>query len=132
MAFYERLVGATSQRKGLNVHSAEFAAEAAGTWQYNHRADSEPQSWRDQCGPDAVFGEGVRAGKLTTVSWEELHQKSSPARQDYSFRYFQQLTGSVMLPKDFTPQRVRVSLRGNGVAVDQTFEWKIAGTGAGV
>ena len=43
--------------------------------------------------------------------------------QDYAFRYFQQLEGSVMLPPDFTPQRVRVSLRGEGAAVDQTMAW---------
>ncbi len=34
VAFYERLVGSTSQRKGLNTHSIEFSPEAAGTWQY--------------------------------------------------------------------------------------------------
>ncbi len=54
--------------------------------------------------------EGVRNGKLATISWDDLHQRSKVPGQDYSFRYFQQLTGSVMLPADFTPQRVRVTL----------------------
>ena len=31
VAFYERLVGSTSQRKGLNTHSIEFSPESAGT-----------------------------------------------------------------------------------------------------
>ena len=31
VAFYERLVGATSQRKGLNAHSVKFSAETAGS-----------------------------------------------------------------------------------------------------
>lgn len=132
VAFYERLVGATSQRKGLNVHSAEFAAEAAGTWQYTIVLTQNLNRGAISAGQMRFSVEGVRAGKLATVSWEELHQKSSLPGQDYSFRYFQQLTGSVILPKDFTPQRVRVSLRGNGAAVDQTFEWKLAGSGAGV
>jgi len=34
VAFYERLVGSTSQRKGLSVHSIEFAPEEGGTWRY--------------------------------------------------------------------------------------------------
>ncbi|MFX5839876.1 DUF6776 family protein, partial [Acinetobacter baumannii] len=34
VAFYERLVGATAQPKGLAVHAAEFRREGAGTWRY--------------------------------------------------------------------------------------------------
>ena len=62
---------------------------------------------------------------------QELHQRTKVPGQEYSFRYFQQLTGSVMLPKDFTPQRVRVLLRGNGGNAEQTFDWKTAGSGGG-
>ena len=48
--------------------------------------------------------------------------------QTYSFRYFQALEGQVMLPPDFTPQRVRVLLDGEDVAVEQSFDWKIGNT----
>ena len=75
-----------------------------------------------------VMVEGVRHGKLATVTWEELHQRADVPPQDYSFRYFQQLDGSVMLPPDFTPQRVRVSLRDGDVAVDQTLGWNQGAT----
>mgnify|MGYP000131375854 CR=1 FL=1 len=60
-----------------------------------------------------------------------LHQRSAVPGQEYSFRYFQQLGGSVMLPKDFTPQRVRISLTGPGGSANQTFDWKLAGSGRG-
>ncbi len=32
-----------------------------------------------------------------------------------------------MLPEGFTPQRVRVSLRGDGTSLEQTLPWGIAG-----
>jgi hypothetical protein len=67
--------------------------------------------------------EGVKDGKLSTISWGQLLQKSSAGGQAYSFRYFQQLEGNVMLPQGFTPQRVTVSLRGGGQSVDQKFDW---------
>ena len=73
----------------------------------------------------------VKAGKLVTLGWDELHQRSALPGQEYSFRYFQQLGGSVMLPKDFTPQRVRISLTGPGGSANQTFDWKLAGSGRG-
>jgi hypothetical protein len=67
--------------------------------------------------------DGVRAGKLATVKWDELLQTPNAPGKPFSFRYFQQLEDSVMLPPGFTPQRVRVSLTGAGPAVDQSFPW---------
>ena len=71
----------------------------------------------------------VRAGKLATLDWGDLNQRDDAPGQDYSFRYFQELGGNVMLPKDFTPQRVRVSLRGASGSVEQNFDWKPAAGG---
>lgn len=131
VAFYERLVGATSQRKGLNTHSIEFSAEAAGTWHYSVVLTQNLNRGAISQGQMRFSVEGVKDGKLTTVSWDELHQRKAVPGRDYSFRYFQQLDGSVMLPRDFTPQRVRVSLTGPGGSATQTFDWKLAGNGRG-
>ncbi|CAG2084151.1 hypothetical protein XCY_000568 [Xanthomonas arboricola pv. juglandis] len=131
VAFYERLVGSTAQRKGLNAHSVQFTAEAGGTWNYSVVLTQNLNRGAISQGQLRFAVEGVRAGKLVTVSWNELHQKPDAAGQPYSFRYFQQLDGSVILPKDFTPQRVKISLSGDGAPVNQTFDWKVAGNGAG-
>lgn len=131
VAFYERLVGSTSQRKGLNTHSIEFSPEAAGSWHYNIVLTQNLNRGAISQGQMRFSVEGVKDGKLTTVSWDDLHQQKSAPGKDYSFRYFQQLDGSVMLPRDFTPQRVRVSLTGPGGGATQTFDWKLAGNGRG-
>nr|WP_242003025.1 DUF6776 family protein [Vulcaniibacterium tengchongense] len=128
LAFYERLVGATEQPKGLNVHSAQFAAEAGGTWRYQIVLTQSLNRGGVSRGQLRFAIEGVRDGKLATVEWDELHQRSGVPPQAYSFRYFQQLDGSVMLPPGFTPQRVRVSLQGEGVALEQTLDWNRAAT----
>jgi hypothetical protein len=129
VAFYERLVGSTSQRKGLNVHSIEFAPTEAGTWSYRAVLTQNLNRGAISQGQLRFSLEGVRAGKLATIGWDELHNRQGSPGQDYSFRYFQELTGNVMLPKDFTPQRVRVSLRGGAGGVEQTFDWKPAASG---
>ncbi|KAF1690886.1 DUF6776 family protein [Pseudoxanthomonas koreensis] len=129
VAFYERLVGSTSQRKGLNVHSIEFTPTEAGTWSYRAVLTQNLNRGAISQGQLRFAVEGVRAGKLATIGWDELHNRPGSPGQDYSFRYFQELTGNVMLPKDFTPQRVRVSLRGGAGGVEQTFDWKPAGSG---
>ena len=130
IAFYERLVGSTSQRKGLTVHVAEFAPEAGGTWRYQIMLTQTMNRGAISEGQMRFFVEGVRAGKLATVQWDELHQQRSAPAQAYSFRYFQQLDGNVMLPPGFTPQRVKVSLHGQDAAVEQALDWKTA-TAAG-
>lgn len=130
VAFYERLVGSTSQRKGLNVHSIGFTAEAGGSWRYLAVLTQNLNRGAISQGQLRFAVEGVRAGKLSVIGWDELHQGRSIAGQGYSFRYFQQLSGSVILPKDFTPQRVRISLAGDGVSVNQLFDWQLSDSAA--
>lgn len=130
VAFYERLVGSTAQRKGLNAHSVQFTAETGGIWSYRVVLTQNLNRGVISQGQLRLAVEGVRADRLVTVSWNELLQKPDAAGQPYSFRYFQQLHGSVILPKDFTPQRVKIFLSGDGAPVQQTFDWKVAANGA--
>jgi hypothetical protein len=119
--FYERLVGSTGQRQGLRVHEARFEQEAGGTWHYTVTLTQNLNRGAISKGGMRLAIEGVRAGKLETVHWDELlQQKNAPAKA-FSFRYFQQLEDSVMLPPGFTPQRVKVSLSGG---VEQQFPWQ--------
>lgn len=131
VAFYERLVGATSQRKGLNTHSVEFAPEVAGSWHYTVVVTQNLNRGAISQGEMRFSIQGVQDGKLTTLDWDALHQRRGAPGHPYSFRYFQQLEGSVMLPAGFTPQRVRVSLSGKGAAATQDFDWKLSGNTKG-
>ena len=129
VAFYERFVGNSGPRRGLAVHSAEFAPEAGGSWRYEVVVTQSINRGGLTKGEMEFAVEGVRDGKLTTLNWDELHQKPDAPAQDYSFRYFQRLGGSVILPAGFTPQRVEVTLRGSGASVEQAFDWTLATPG---
>jgi hypothetical protein len=124
VAFYERLVGATGQRRGLSVHEALFSPEAGGTWRYTVTLTQNLNRGAISTGDARMSVEGVSGGRLRTLSWDELVQKTGAPGQPFSFRYFQQLEGSIALPPDFTPQRVRVQLRSGGSTVDQAFDWQ--------
>ncbi|MBY4599290.1 hypothetical protein K3217_27600 [bacterium BD-1] len=125
VAFYERLVGATGQRRGLSVHEAVFAPEEGGTWRYTVTLTQNLNRGAISKGEARVSVEGVSQGRLRSLGWEDLVQKPGAPGQPFSFRYFQQLEGSVMLPEGFTPQRVRVQLRSDGSTVDQAFPWQV-------
>ena len=124
VAFYERLVGATGQRRGLAVHEALFTPEDGGTWRYTVTLTQNLNRGAISKGEARISLEGVSGGRLRTLRWEDLLQKPGAPGQAFSFRYFQQLEGSVILPAGFTPQRVRVQLRSDGSTVDQAFPWQ--------
>jgi hypothetical protein len=119
--FYERLVGSTGQRQGLRVHEALFEPEAGGAWHYTVTLTQNLNRGANSKGGMRFAVEGVRAGKLQTIKWDELLQKPNAPAKAFSFRYFQQLEDSIMLPPGFTPQRVKVSLSGG---VEQSFPWQ--------
>lgn len=129
VAFYERFVGSGGERRALGVHSAEFEREAGGSWRYQVVLTQSLNRGAVSQGDMKFVVEGVRAGRLATVNWDELQQKPGAPGQHYAFRYFQRLEGSVILPPGFTPQRVKVSLRGNGANVDQAFDWTVMSSG---
>jgi len=120
--FYERLVGSTGQRQGLRVHEVKFEQEAGGTWHYTVTLTQNLNRGAISKGGMRFAVEGVRAGKLERVAWDELLQKKDAPAKPFSFRYFQQIDDSIMLPPGFTPQRVKVSLSGGQ---EQDFEWQV-------
>lgn len=121
LAFYERMIGPGAKPQPLNVHSVAFDPEAPGSWEYEVVLTQSLNRVGVTQGQLQLRIEGMRGGRPATLAWTEL----SPGRQPqaFSFRYFQRLKGSVSLPPGFTPQRVRVDVRGGGVALDQAFGW---------
>lgn len=124
--FFERLVGATGQRRGLGVHEARFHPEAGGSWRYTLTLTQNLNRGAITRGRMRFAVEGVIAGELATLDWERLRQAPGDPGQDYAFRYFQTLEGSIVVPADFTPQRVRITLDGGGQAVESTLPWAAA------
>lgn len=121
LAFYERMVGPGAKPQPLNVHSVAFDPEAPGSWQYEVVLTQSLNRGGVTQGQLQLRIEGMRGGRPATLAWSDLSPGRPP--QAFSFRYFQRLKGSVSLPPGFTPQRVRVDVRGGGVALDQSFGW---------
>ena len=124
--FYERLVGSTGQRQGLRVHEARFEPEAGGAWHYTVTLTQNLNRGAISKGQMRLVVDGVRAGKLMTVKWDDLQQQPDAPGKPFSFRYFQQIEDNVMLPPGFAAQRVRVSLSGPGSPAEQSFPWNAA------
>ncbi len=124
VAFYERLVGASGQRRGLGVHSVRMEPGAEGAWLYTVTLTQNLNRGKISRGELTLQVDGVRDGKLASLRWPELLQREDAPAQEFAFRYFQQLEGSLMLPPGFAPNRVRVLLRAEGNTTEQAFPWE--------
>ena len=122
--FYERLVGGSAQRQGLAVHSLALGPAGDGAWRYTLTLTQNLKKASVSKGDVSLRVDGVRDGKLESLDWADLVQVPQAPPQAFSFKYFQQLEGSVMLPPGFTPHRVRVSVRSEGRQAEQVFPWQ--------
>ncbi|MEO8459798.1 MAG: DUF6776 family protein [Dokdonella sp.] len=128
LAFYSRLVGG-GRGEGLLVQGIKLSP-VAGSRAWNFSATLTQSMTREQeiAGRLTLSVDGVRAGKLQTLNWETLLQKDSDNGVDYSFKYFQQVRGTIMLPEGFSPNRLHVQAEGDGRRAERDFDWKEAQT----
>lgn len=124
VAFYERLVGGSAQRQGLAVHSLDLQPTGDGAWRYTVTLTQNLKKASVSKGQLMLRVDGVRDGKLSTLGWGDLLQAPEAPPQEFAFKYFQQLEGSLMLPAGFTPHRVRVQVKSDGRQSEQVFPWQ--------
>ncbi|MFC3814677.1 DUF6776 family protein [Lysobacter sp. GCM10012299] len=124
VAFYERLVGSTAQRRGLAVHALRLQPQNDTAWHFTTTLTQNLNRGAVSTGELSITIEGTRAGKLQKLAWGELRQQPGATGVPYSFKYFQQVEGDVFLPADFTPVRVSVRLvPRSGAPIEQSFTW---------
>ncbi|GAA4859194.1 DUF6776 family protein [Luteimonas vadosa] len=124
VAFYERFVGATGQRRGLAVHELKLQPQTDQAWHFVATLTQNLNRGAVSSGRLTLSVEGTVGGRLKRLSWSELRQQHDVPGAEYSFKYFQQVEGDIVLPPGFQPVRVHVRLApARGPAVEQSFAW---------
>ena len=124
VAFYERFVGATGQRRGLTVHALELSSRTPGVWQFTATLTQNLTRGEENAGSLSLQVEGSRDGRLQLLDWADLRQQPKADGLPYAFKYFQRLEGDILLPDGFLPVRVTVrATPRSGKAVEQSFAW---------
>ena len=124
VAFYERFVGATAQRRGLAVHELQLVPQSDQGWHFIATLTQNLNRGAVNAGRLQVTVEGTHDGKLQRLAWADLRQQANAPGVDYSFKYFQQVEGDFVLPAGFKPSRVAVRLvPQSGATVERSFSW---------
>ncbi len=124
VAFYERFVGATAPRRGLRVHELQLQPQGEQAWHFTATLTQNLNRGAVNRGRLSLSVEGTNAGKLQRLGWTELRQQPQAEGLEYSFKYFQEMEGDLVLPPGMRPTRVSVRLQpAGGTAVEQSFAW---------
>lgn len=124
VAFYERFVGSTAQRRGLNVHALHVQRQSGQAWHFAATLTQNLNRGAVNRGQLTLSVEGSRDGRMQHLDWAQLRQQANAPGVDYSFKYFQQAEGDILLPPGLAPVRVTVRLQPEGgAAVEQSFTW---------
>jgi hypothetical protein len=124
VAFYERFVGATGQRRGLTVHQLQLQPQGDQAWHFTATLTQNINRGAVSRGRLTLSVEGTRDGALQRLSWADLRQQPDAPGTEYSFKYFQEIEGDLLLPPGFKPLRVHARLMpASGAAVEQSFTW---------
>lgn len=129
LAFYSRLTDGHSKPEGLSVHGVHLKAGAsAHVYNFTVTLTQTLKSGEVSSGHVRVGVSGVRAGKLVTLGWGEVAPNQDASGLPFSFKYFQQVAGTLMLPDDFTPNRILVEAGtgGDNGRAEQEFAWNDA------
>ncbi|NYZ62920.1 hypothetical protein H0E82_09110 [Luteimonas sp. SJ-16] len=124
VAFYERFVGSTAQRRGLTVHELRLQPRTDQGWHYTATLTQSLSRDAASTGEMRLAIEGTRGGRIETLEWADLRPGTDAGGVAFSFKYFQQIEGDIVLPPGFQPLRVTVRLAPErGGAVDRAFSW---------
>ncbi|MGJ4729726.1 DUF6776 family protein [Luteimonas sp. SDU101] len=124
VAFYERFVGSTAQRRGLTVHELVLTPRSDQAWHYTATLTQNLNRGAVSSGRLSLSLEGTRDGRLEQLDWDALRQDPEATGVEYSFKYFQQVEGEIVLPPGFAPLRIRVRLApASGAPIEQTLPW---------
>lgn len=127
-AFYSKLIGIDGDRSGLGVHSIVLKPVAnTNAWNFTITLVNTAENADTARGNLTVSVEGVQGGKLTTLDWTQLAGSGGKDGIPFAFKFFQQLQGSLALPKGFVPNRVAVTLHpAGGAAITRKLDWNDA------
>ena len=138
VTFYKSLMAPSSLAKGLQIADFELTAmEEEGRFTF-HLLLTQVETRRDWVQGEATLEVEGRMSETggsdsATVSGQRVLQLTEIGEDDsyplkFRFRYFQDLTGVISLPRGFEPERIVIKAgKRNAQALSRTFDWTVAG-----
>ncbi|MDP2504732.1 DUF6776 family protein [Oceanobacter sp. 3_MG-2023] len=126
VAFYKSIMDPDAVEKGLKIHGLVFDSLGESRYRYQLMLTQVADNGNPVAGTATVNVVGKNSqGARQTVP---LNQLDSGFTGRFRFRYFQELSGELVLPDGFVPQTVNVVAQPTGKKsrrVEQTYDWTL-------
>jgi hypothetical protein len=125
LGFFSRLTGST-RREGLTVQGVHLqGAGESRVYNFTITLTQNLKAGEVAAGHVRVSISGVKENKLATLGWDDVAPDQDHAGVAFSFKYFQQLKGALMLPEGFAPNRIHIEADAGGDMgrADQDVAW---------
>lgn len=111
LAFYRGIVSPDESRAGMRIYELSVSPSEDDNKRYNFdlMLIQAVRHNRRVSGQVSLSVQGVQEGKEVSLSQPELGLNRD-GKMNYSFRYFQELRGSFLLPEGFAPTGVTVAV----------------------
>ncbi len=126
VAFYKGIMAPSSSDKGLRVSKIDLTAQESGTVRYSIMLTQVADNSSFIAGLAAVNFVGTRQGERVILPLRDLDRSVEELGVRFRFRYFQEISGELVVPDDFTPEQVQVVLQSTGgkaQRVEKSIEW---------
>lgn len=126
LGFYRGIVNPNLAQAGLRVFEFKVGPNrqaAAGTYKYDLVLIQAARHDKSVDGAIAISFEGLRGGSKQTLKLSDLATDGNK-NLVFSFKYFQEFSGSFRFPEGFKPLRASVTLQGEGTPrIDDDYDW---------
>lgn len=125
VALYSGLVGGGAQFQGIQLQTVHVSRlPHSRAWNITLSLTRNARRRDEESGTAEIDIDGVRAGSLRRLHWKDISAPDQKNGLAFKFKYFEQLHGTMMLPSDFTPNRLHVTLNPrNGHTITQSLSW---------
>lgn len=129
--FYRNIISPTDKKSGLRIQNL-YIVPAGGVNQYRYKLVLIQALKHERAISGQVSFEisGMQAGQDTVLKFPKPTERPIYV----NLKYFQDIEGKVELPRNFQPQRIRISITtpGGGQPIEASYAWpQVAGAGSG-
>ena len=127
ISFYKNILAPADNTKGLQVQKLEILSTSdSNRYAYKVVLTQVANNKRYVEGVVAVNFIGSKGGQKEILPLRDISDVKELGIK-FKFRYFQDIAGELILPDDFTPEKVQIVAQARGkknTRVEQTFDWK--------
>lgn len=133
LAFYRGIVSPDQSKVGVRIYDFEVRdGGEPGLYMFDLILIQAVRHDKSVSGEASVEIRGMQGGVEQVIPLQKV-SVAREGRLEFSFRYFQDLSGAFRLPKGFSPSavHVKVNAKSSGAMVERDFQWSAVREGAG-